>query len=213
LGIGHRKKGKRRIKMGTIENRLSQWKKPKTFLEARGKSKEFVVSPRWDPRSVRKPVSRSVVSGYIPAAKVLASSGIVGRSVGLLKVSPGKPVRLCSHLDEGGRSEKEKAVEVKKTEMEKKVEELNRLQREKRDETVQVMESEEVKAVEEKNFGVGENGVISSQQEKPKGKKNRKKNKHRREEKVEVRVEEVSLESESGKLGEVCLPELECPKV
>lgn len=84
--------------MNIIPRSGEQWKKPKTFLEARGKSKEHIVAPRWNPNKKEKRKVLGAGSGYIPPGRVLQSGGIEARGIGVLRIVPGRPAREFPHI-------------------------------------------------------------------------------------------------------------------
>lgn len=105
--------------MNLIPRPGEQWKKPKTFLEARGKSKEHIVAPRWNPNKKEKRKVLGAGNGYIPPGRVLQSGGIEARGSGLLRIVPGRPAREFPHI-QAMEAEKKKREQIAREEAAKR---------------------------------------------------------------------------------------------
>lgn len=105
--------------MNLIPRAGEQWKKPKTFLEARGKSKEHIVAPRWNPNKKEKRKVLGAGNGYIPPGRVLQSGGIEARGKVLLRIVPGRPAREFPHI-QAMEAEKKKREQIVREEAAKR---------------------------------------------------------------------------------------------
>lgn len=143
--------------MNLIPRAGEQWKKPKTFLEARGKSKEHIVAPRWNPNKKEKRKVLGVGNGYIPPGRVLQAGGIEARGKGLLRIVPGRPAREFAHIQ---------AMEAEQKKREQKVrEEAAKREREERL-ILSAMRGEDIESLKRAMERVEErNGVLNSRGE------------------------------------------------
>ena len=143
--------------MNLIPRPGEQWKKPKTFLEARGKSKEHIVAPRWNPNKKEKRKVLGAGNGYIPPGRVLQSGGIEARGSGLLRIVLGRPAREFPHIQ---------AMEAEKKKREQQArEEAAKREREERL-ILAAMRGEDIEPIKRAMERVDErNGILNSRGE------------------------------------------------
>lgn len=143
--------------MNLIPRAGEQWKKPKTFLEARGKSKEHIVAPRWNPNKKEKRKVLGAGNGYIPPGRVLQSGGIEARGKVLLRIVPGRPAREFPHI-QAMEAEKKKREQIVREEAAKREREERLI--------LAAMRGEEIEPIKRAMERVDErNGVLNSRGE------------------------------------------------
>lgn len=192
--------------MNLIPRPGEQWKKPKTFLEARGKSKEHIVAPRWNPNKKEKRKVLGVGNGYIPPGRVLQSGGIEARGMGLLRIVPGRPAREFPHI-QAMEAEKKKREQLAREEAAKREREERLI--------LAAMRGEDIEPIKRAMERVDErNGVLNSRGEQVDLEKKRKideMNRQRREA-SERRVAEMRRAREEAERAEVTVNESDSVK-
>lgn len=189
--------------MNLIPRPGEQWKKPKTFLEARGKSKEHIVAPRWNPNKKEKRKVLGAGNGYIPPGRVLQSGGIEARGSGLLRIVPGRPAREFPHI-QAMEAEKKKREQIVREEAAKREREERLIMAAMRGEDIEPIKRA-MERVEERN------GILNSRGEQVDLEKKRKideMNRQRREA-SERRVAEMRRAREEAERAEVTVNETE----
>ena len=177
--------------------------KPKTFLEARGKSKEHIVAPRWNPNKKEKRKVLGAGNGYIPPGRVLQSGGIEARGSGLLRIVPGRPAREFPHI-QAMEAEKKKREQIVREEAAKREREERLIMAAMRGEDIEPIKRA-MERVEERN------GILNSRGEQVDLEKKRKideMNRQRREA-SERRVAEMRRAREEAERAEVTVNETE----
>lgn len=185
--------------MNLIPRAGEQWKKPKTFLEARGKSKEHIVAPRWNPNKREERKVFGAKRGYIPVGSVLQTGGIEARGMGLLRIVPGRPAREYAHIREmeaAKRSEEEhKREEREKREMAEKL-------------ITAAIRGEDIEPIKRAMEEIGERDLSKERELQEKQKKIDEMNRERREA-SERRVAEMMRAREEAERAEVPVNETE----
>ena len=189
--------------MNLIPRPGEQWKKPKTFLEARGKSKEHIVAPRWNPNKKEKRKVLGAGNGYIPPGRVLQSGGIEARGMGLLRIVPGRPAREFPHI-QAMEAEKKKREQLAREEAAKREREERLI--------LAAMRGEDIEPIKRAMERIDErNGILNSRGESIDLEKKRKideMNRQRREA-SERRVAEMKRAREEAERAEVPVNEIE----